>query len=65
MGQRVSYAEALESAVCHGYIDGQKQAESEHYWLQRFARGTNATCWKLVKSTEPSKMVAGSMRIQQ
>ena len=32
----VSYAEALESALCHGWIDGQKQAESEHFWLQRF-----------------------------
>lgn len=32
----VSYAEALESALCHGWIDGQKQAESAHYWLQRF-----------------------------
>ena len=27
----VSYAEAIESALCHGWIDGQKKAENEHY----------------------------------
>ena len=32
----VTYAQALESALCHGWIDGQKQSEDQHYWLQRF-----------------------------
>ena len=39
----------VESALCHGWIDGQKRAESEQYWLQRFtprsakASGPNST----------------------
>lgn len=31
----VSYAEALEVALCYGWIDGQKAAFDEHYWLQQ------------------------------
>jgi uncharacterized protein YdeI (YjbR/CyaY-like superfamily) len=34
-----TYAQALEGALCHGWIDGQKRAENEHYWLQRFTPG--------------------------
>lgn len=36
----VTYAQALESALCHGWIDGQKQSEDQHYWLQRFTPRT-------------------------
>lgn len=32
----VSYAEALESALCYGWIDGQKGAYDEEFWLQKF-----------------------------
>lgn len=32
----VSYAEALETALCYGWTDGQKRPENEQTWLQRF-----------------------------
>src|SRR5690606_24069155 len=32
----VSYAEAVETALCFGWIDGQKRTENERFWLQRF-----------------------------
>ena len=32
----VSYAEALEAALWHGWIDGQKQARDSEAWLQKF-----------------------------
>ena len=44
----VSYAQAIESALCHGWIDGQKQAESEHYWLQRFTPRTAKSIWSRI-----------------
>ena len=34
--QSVSYREALEAALCFGWIDAQKKGESEQAWLQRF-----------------------------
>ena len=32
----VSYAEALESALYYGWIDGQKASCDEQSWLQKF-----------------------------
>jgi len=32
----VSYAEALDVALCYGWIDGQKDAFDARWWLQRF-----------------------------
>src|SRR5260370_37944536 len=31
-----SYPEALEVALCYGWIDGQKGTLDDEYWLQRF-----------------------------
>lgn len=44
-GQRtVSYEQALESALCHGWIDGQKRAGNDQYWLQRFTPRSAKAC---------------------
>ena len=32
----VSYAEAVEVALCYGWIDGQKKPIDDRWWLQRF-----------------------------
>lgn len=59
----VSYAEAVESALCYGWIDGQKQAESEHYWRQRFTPRTANSIWsKLNKTKAEALIAAGRMR---
>jgi uncharacterized protein YdeI (YjbR/CyaY-like superfamily) len=34
--ESVSYAEAVELGLAHGWIDGQKRALDEQFWLQRF-----------------------------
>lgn len=59
----LTYAQALESALCHGWIDGQKQAESEHYWLQRFSPRAAKSIWsKINKAKAEALMSAGRMR---
>lgn len=61
--QTVSYAEALESALCHGWIDGQKQAESEHYWLQRFTPRAARSIWSKINKAKAEALVsAGRMQ---
>ncbi|TCS38055.1 uncharacterized protein YdeI (YjbR/CyaY-like superfamily) [Paucimonas lemoignei] len=61
--QAVSYAEAVESALCHGWIDGQKQAESERYWLQRFTPRAAKSIWsKINKAKAEALIAAGRMR---
>ncbi|ESS40660.1 putative periplasmic membrane protein [Burkholderia cenocepacia KC-01] len=64
VGQRtVSYEEAVESALCHGWIDGQKKAESEQYWLQRFTPRSAKSIWsKINKDKAEALIVAGRMR---
>lgn len=61
--QAFSYAEALESALCHGWIDGKKQAESEHYWLQRFTPRRPRSIWSKINRTKAESLISsGKMR---
>ncbi|HLO27702.1 MAG TPA: hypothetical protein VK249_01120, partial [Anaerolineales bacterium] len=32
----VTYEEALDVALCYGWIDGQKKGFDDQYWLQKF-----------------------------
>lgn len=41
----VSRAEALEVALCYGWIDGQSASQDEDYWLQRFTPRTRRSKW--------------------
>lgn len=61
--QTVTYQQALECALCHGWIDGRKKAESEQYWLQRFTPRTAKSIWsKLNKERAEALIAAGRMR---
>src|SRR5438270_9393875 len=44
----VTYAEALETALCYGWIDGQKRPESEQAWLQRFCPRSPKSIWSKI-----------------
>jgi uncharacterized protein YdeI (YjbR/CyaY-like superfamily) len=41
----VSYAEALDAALCFGWIDGQKKALDQLAWLQRFTPRGPRSIW--------------------
>ena len=44
----VSYDQAVEEALCYGWIDGQKQVYDQEYYLQRFTpRGPNSIWSKI------------------
>lgn len=58
----LTYEQALESALCHGWIDGQKQKESDEYWLQRFTRRSTKSIWsKHNKDRAETLIAAGRM----
>jgi uncharacterized protein YdeI (YjbR/CyaY-like superfamily) len=46
----VNYAEALDVALCFGWIDGQKGALDEHYWLQRFTHRKPGSRWSKINT---------------
>ena len=41
----VSYAEALDAALCYGWIDGQLKKHDEDSWLQRFTPRRPRSVW--------------------
>ena len=44
----VTYAKALESALCYGWIDGQKAPFDATYWLQRFTPRGPRSKWSRI-----------------
>jgi uncharacterized protein YdeI (YjbR/CyaY-like superfamily) len=41
----ITYAEALDQALCFGWIDGQKKPYDDRSWLQRFTPRTKRSSW--------------------
>jgi uncharacterized protein YdeI (YjbR/CyaY-like superfamily) len=59
----VSYADALEVALCLGWIDGQKRPLDADYWLQRFTPRKPASRWSRINTEKADALVsAGRMR---
>lgn len=44
----VTYAEAIEIALCYGWIDGQKKARSADAWLQKFTPRGRRSIWSKI-----------------
>jgi uncharacterized protein YdeI (YjbR/CyaY-like superfamily) len=59
----VNYAGALESALCYGWIDGQKAALDEQYWLQKFTPRGNKSGWSKINCMKAEALiVSGRMQ---
>ncbi len=59
----VSYAEALETALCYGWIDAQKKPESEQAWLQRFTPRRAKSIWSKVNRAKVDALIkSGKMQ---
>jgi uncharacterized protein YdeI (YjbR/CyaY-like superfamily) len=57
------YAEALEVALCHGWIDGQKKSFDEHHFLQRFTPRRARSLWSKINREKALALIAaGRMR---
>lgn len=59
----VSYAEAVQTALCFGWIDGMKDSLDADYWLQRFTRRRPRSRWSRVNRDSAEQLIAaGRMR---
>lgn len=59
----VTYAEAIEVALCFGWIDGQKRSLDDAHWLQRFTRRGPRSKWSKINREKAEALIAsGSMR---
>ena len=61
--QTVSHPEALEVALCYGWIDGQRKKGSDNSWLQRFTpRGARSIWSKVNRANALALIEAGRMQ---
>ena len=59
----VTYQEALQVALCYGWIDGQKRPESNETWLQRFVSRSSTSIWsKINREKALALIVSGEMK---
>jgi uncharacterized protein YdeI (YjbR/CyaY-like superfamily) len=59
----LTYAQALDVALCFGWIDGQKAKLDEESWLQYFTRRKKASLWSQVNREHVARLEAeGRMR---
>jgi uncharacterized protein YdeI (YjbR/CyaY-like superfamily) len=64
----VTYPEALDTALCYGWIDGQKRPDSERAWLQKFTPRGKKSIWskinrdKAIALIESGEMQAAGLR---
>ena len=54
----VSYADALDGALCYGWIDGQKGALDDAYWRQRFTPRRPGSRWSQANCTKAEALIS-------
>ena len=54
----VNYAEALEVALCHGWIDGQKRGLDAQFFLQRFTPRRPRSLWSKINIGHVGRLAA-------
>jgi len=54
----VTYAQALDVALCHGWIDGLKRACDAQYFLQRFTPRRSKSLWSKINVGKVETLVA-------
>ena len=64
----VSYAEALDAALCYGWIDGQLKSHDAQSWLRKFTPRRAKSIWSkknlehVVRLTKAGKMKAAGLK---
>jgi len=54
----LSYAEALDEALCFGWIDAQKRGLDDGYWLQRFTPRKRGSRWSKINTQKAEALIA-------
>src|SRR4051812_21629612 len=54
----VTYDEAIEVALCYGWIDGQKKSYDDTHWLQRFTPRRPRSRWSQINRDKAERLIA-------
>lgn len=59
----VTYDEAVDAALCYGWIDGQKKGFDDKYWLQKFTPRGARSIWSKINTESVEKLIkSGEMK---
>jgi uncharacterized protein YdeI (YjbR/CyaY-like superfamily) len=59
----VSHSEALEVALCYGWIDGQAKSSDENAWVQKFTPRGKKSIWSKINRAKALALIeAGKMK---
>lgn len=62
-GVHIEYAEILDLALCHGWIDGQRKSNDERTFLQKFTPRARRSLWSKINRERATLLAkAGRMR---
>lgn len=54
----IDYQQALEIALCYGWIDGQKASHDEQHWLQKFTPRSSKSIWSKINCDKATTLIA-------
>jgi uncharacterized protein YdeI (YjbR/CyaY-like superfamily) len=54
----MTYDEAVETALCYGWIDSQKKGFDDSFWLQRFTPRKAKSIWSRVNREKAEQLIA-------
>jgi uncharacterized protein YdeI (YjbR/CyaY-like superfamily) len=55
--QSVTRQEAIDAALCHGWIDGQLERVDERYWLVRYTPRSARSKWSEINKTRAQELI--------
>jgi uncharacterized protein YdeI (YjbR/CyaY-like superfamily) len=59
----ISYLQAVEGALCYGWIDGQSKSLDESSWLQKFTPRTRKSIWSKINRGRATALIeSGAMQ---
>lgn len=57
IARSVSYLQAVDAALCCGWIDGQKKSDDGSYWLQRFTPRSEKSMWSKINREKAIRLI--------
>jgi uncharacterized protein YdeI (YjbR/CyaY-like superfamily) len=62
-GKSITYAEAVEAALCYGWIDGQSKSIDDTAWLQKYTPRGRRSIWSKINRDKVEALIkAGRMQ---
>jgi uncharacterized protein YdeI (YjbR/CyaY-like superfamily) len=53
----ISYQEALDVALCYGWIDGKNKSLDEYYWIQKFGPRRSRSIWSQKNKSRAEELI--------